>query len=78
MKTSFMTVPPAQAPPIISKIYEDMRASFNALIEGVREYFIVIDDKLKQIGVVMESKILEERPRETGGNQDINILVKRI
>jgi hypothetical protein len=55
-----------------------MRASFNALIEGVREYFIVIDDKLKQIGVVMESKILEERPRETGGNQDINILVKRI
>jgi len=53
-----------------------MRASFNALIEGVREYFIVIDEKLKQIGVVMESKLLEERPRDTGGNQDINILMQ--
>ena len=49
-----------------------MRASFNALVKGVREYFIVIDDKLKQIGLVMESNLLEERPRDTAGNQEIN------
>jgi hypothetical protein len=55
-----------------------MRASFNALIEGVREYFIVIDDKLKQIGIVIESKLLEERPAERNENVQLGMLVKRI
>jgi hypothetical protein len=44
---------PHSTPAIITQIEEDMRASFNALIEGVREYFIVIDEKLKQIGKVI-------------------------
>lgn len=57
--TSFLT--PTAIPPIIAQISEDMRASFNALVEGVKDYFIVIDDKLKQVAELIENK-LADRP----------------
>lgn len=77
MKTSFVAPMPNQPPVIISQIEEDMRASFNALIEGVKEYFIVIDEKLKQIAISIENQLLEKRPiYEQPG--EVQSLTKRI
>jgi hypothetical protein len=42
LKTSFLR-PVDQKPTIILQFEEDMRASFNALIESIREFFISVD-----------------------------------
>lgn len=40
-------------PTIIYQFQTDINNSFNALIENIQEYFIVLDQKLKQIGTFL-------------------------
>lgn len=56
MKTSFLK-PTQQLPAVITQVEEGIKSSFNALIESVREFFIEIDEKLKQIGNVLEERM---------------------
>lgn len=58
LKTSFLR-PVDQKPTIILQFEEDMRGSFNALIESIREFFISIDEKLEHLGTIVQAKFEE-------------------
>ena len=52
-RTSFVRHQNSKVPPMIARFEQDMRASFNSLIEGVREYFVSIDEKMKEIAAML-------------------------
>lgn len=56
MKTSFIRQA-EQTPAVILQLEEDMKLSFNTLIESIREFFMSIDSKLKELGLAIERKL---------------------
>ena len=58
MKTSFMKTS-EESPAIIMQYEEDMKSSFNLLIESIREFFISIDNKIRHLGLIVERKLTE-------------------
>ena len=58
MKTSFMRQT-EQTPAVIVQLEEDMKLSFNELIESIREFFLSIDSKLMELGQIIENRIGE-------------------
>ena len=58
MKTSFLKTS-EESPAIIMQYEEDMKSSFNMLIESIREFFISIDNKIRHLGLVVERKLTE-------------------
>ena len=59
MKTSFMRQH-EQTPAVVMQLEEDMKNSFNALIESIREFFMSIDGKVKELGQIIELRINEQ------------------
>lgn len=58
LKTSFLQ-PVNQKPTIIVQFEEDMRASFNALIDSIREFFIGIDERMDRLASIVQAKFEE-------------------
>ena len=58
LKTSFLRLVD-QKPTIILQFEEDMRASFNALIDSIREFFIGIDERMDRLAAIVQAKFDE-------------------
>ena len=58
MKTSFLRQSD-QTPAVVLQLEEDMKTSFNALIESIREFFMSIDGKVKELTQITQMRMGE-------------------
>lgn len=67
-------------PTIIYQYQTDINQSFNALIENIQEYFVALDQKLKQIAGFLESKVNNptERQQSNGNIENLSYRIEAL